>query len=73
VKKALPIRGLVAASVIARAVGYRVAFLTLGGFALGSLASWPAFSTLLKQACAVQPGEDDGLPGATTAGGTRVP
>ncbi|THD59288.1 MFS transporter [Phenylobacterium sp.] len=36
---------------IAQAVGYRVTFLVLGGFALGSLALWLAFRPLLKPAC----------------------
>jgi hypothetical protein len=37
---------------IAQAVGYQIAFLTLGGFALGSLALWLAFAPILKQAAA---------------------
>ena len=36
---------------IAQAVGYRIAFVVLGAFALGSLALWLAFRPLLKPAC----------------------
>jgi hypothetical protein len=35
---------------IAQAVGYRLAFLTLGGFALGSLALWLAFHRSMRAA-----------------------
>jgi MFS family permease len=37
--------------VIAQAVGYRIAFVILGAFALGSLALWIAFRSLLRPAC----------------------
>lgn len=37
---------------IAQAVGYRMAFLILGGFALGSLALWLAFHGSMRTACA---------------------
>ena len=37
---------------IAQAAGYRIAFLTLGGFALGSLLLWLVFSAPLRRACA---------------------
>ena len=46
---------------IAQAVGYRIAFLSLGAFALGSLALWLIFARLLKPACA-RP-DDDGAAG----------
>jgi MFS family permease len=36
---------------MAQAVGYRIAFLILGAFALGSLALWVAFAALVKPAC----------------------
>jgi predicted MFS family arabinose efflux permease len=36
---------------IAQAVGYRVTFVVLGAFALGSLALWVAFRSLLRPAC----------------------
>ncbi len=37
---------------IAQVVGYRIAFIALGGFALGSLLLWLMFRSLLKPACA---------------------
>jgi MFS family permease len=37
---------------IAQGIGYRAAFLILGGFALGSLALWVRFASLLKPASA---------------------
>jgi hypothetical protein len=49
---------------IAQAVGYRIAFLTLGGFALDSLVLWLVFSPLLKQACGPGSGGDGGLAAA---------
>jgi hypothetical protein len=49
---------------IAQAVGYRIAFLTLGGFALGSLIVWLAFSSSLRQACAPP---DDACAGSPVA------
>jgi hypothetical protein len=33
-------------------VGYRITFLVLGAFALGSLALWLGFASLLRPACA---------------------
>jgi MFS family permease len=36
---------------IAQAVGYRITFIILGAFALGSLALWLAFRSLLRPAC----------------------
>jgi MFS family permease len=36
---------------IAQAVGYRITFVVLGAFALGSLALWLAFRSLLRPAC----------------------
>ena len=47
---------------IAQAVGYRIAFLTLGGFALISLTLWLVFAPLLKRACTVQRRADEALP-----------
>jgi hypothetical protein len=47
---------------IAEHVGYHVAFLSLGGFALGSLALWLIFAPLLKPACATP--EGDHMPAA---------
>lgn len=44
---------------IAQALGYSVAFVVLGGFALGSLALWLVFAPMLKPACA-RPPEDAG-------------
>ena len=40
---------------IAQVVGYRMAFLILGGFALGSLALWLAFRRSTRTACATAP------------------
>ena len=40
---------------IAQGIGYRAAFLVLGGLALGSLMLWIMFSSLLKPACAGKP------------------
>jgi MFS family permease len=40
---------------LAQIVGYPVAFVTLGCFALGSIAIWLGFSPLLKPACAGKP------------------
>jgi MFS family permease len=37
--------------VIAQAVGYRIAFIVLGAFALGSLALWLRYARLLEPAC----------------------
>jgi MFS family permease len=37
--------------VIAQAVGYRITFIILGAFALGSLALWFGFRSLVKPAC----------------------
>lgn len=45
---------------IAQAVGYPLAFLTLGAFALGSLALWLGFSSMLKAACTAPIGGDAG-------------
>jgi MFS family permease len=47
---------------IAEAVGYRIAFLILGAFALGSLALWLTFRTSLRSACA---NADGGEPAAS--------
>lgn len=44
----------------AQAVGYRLAFYILGGFALASLALWIGFAAILRPAC-------DGAPPAETA------
>jgi hypothetical protein len=51
---------------IAQAVGYPLAFLTLGAFALGSLALWLGFFSMLKAACAAPTGGD-----APATAGTR--
>ncbi|HTK13198.1 MAG TPA: MFS transporter [Xanthobacteraceae bacterium] len=40
---------------IAQGIGYRAAFVVLGGLALGSLMLWIMFSSLLKPACAGKP------------------
>jgi MFS family permease len=47
---------------IAQSVGYPVAFLILGGFALGSLALWLGFGGALKPACARLPAEPSVVP-----------
>jgi hypothetical protein len=44
---------------IAQLVGYRIAFLILGSFALGSLALWLAFRATLRAAANVAPGAAD--------------
>jgi MFS family permease len=44
---------------IAQAVGYQIAFLILGAFALGSLALWLVFGSLVRPACA-NPGDASG-------------
>jgi MFS family permease len=49
---------------IAQMLGYRAAFLILGGFALGSLLLWMLFSPLLKPDCA-KPREPGGSPTTT--------
>ncbi len=41
---------------IAQAIGYGAMFMILGSFALGSIALWVGFSSILKPACAVTPG-----------------
>ncbi len=41
---------------IAQALGYRLAFVVLGAFALGSLALWLRFRGLMRPAC--NPGDD---------------
>jgi MFS family permease len=46
---------------VAQAVGYRITFLILGAFALGSLALWLGFGSLVRPAC------DDGADDAATA------
>jgi hypothetical protein len=51
---------------IAQAFGYPIAFLTLGCFALGSLALWLAFAGTLKAACAVHPDLDDAPSASST-------
>jgi len=40
---------------IAQAIGYGPAFMILGSFALGSIALWLGFASILKPACAGQP------------------
>jgi len=47
---------------IAEAVGYRIAFLVLGAFALVSLALWLAFRTTLRPACTGADGADPAQP-----------
>jgi MFS family permease len=44
---------------IAQKLGYPVSFLILGSFAMGSIAIWIGFSSLLKPACAMKPGDGD--------------
>ncbi|GAB1716113.1 MAG: major facilitator superfamily MFS_1 [Nitrobacter sp.] len=47
---------------IAQSVGYPLAFLILGGFALGSLALWLGFGGVLRPACARLPARPSGAP-----------
>lgn len=42
---------------IAQEIGYSAMFLILGSFALGSIALWLGFASVLKPACARRPGE----------------
>lgn len=51
---------------IAQDIGYSAAFLILGSFALGSIALWVSFRSLLRPACAGNPGEH--VPALTQAG-----
>ena len=51
---------------IAQDIGYGPMFVILGSFALGSVALWVVFSSILKPACAGTPAE--GAPAITTAG-----
>jgi MFS family permease len=51
---------------IAQDIGYGPMFVILGGFALGSVALWVAFSSILKPACAGTPAK--GAPAVTAAG-----
>jgi MFS family permease len=44
---------------IAQAVGYRITFLILGAFALGSLALWLMFGSLVRPACDNADSPDD--------------
>jgi hypothetical protein len=37
---------------MAQEIGYSAMFLILGSFALGSIALWPGFASVLKPACA---------------------
>ena len=50
---------------IAQVVGYRIAFISLGGFALGSLLLWVMFRSLLAPACANP--QDHAAPAAPAA------
>lgn len=47
---------------IAQSVGYPLAFLILGGFALGSLALWLGFGGVLRPACARLPAQPSAAP-----------
>jgi MFS family permease len=47
---------------IAQGVGYPIAFLILGGFALASLALWLGFGGILKPACTRLPAEPSAAP-----------
>ncbi|MDB5518289.1 MAG: transporter [Tardiphaga sp.] len=55
---------------IAQEIGYGAMFLILGSFALGSIALWLGFASLLRPACARPPhsSSDPGLAGALAAG-----
>ena len=55
---------------IAQEIGYGAMFLILGSFALGSIALWLGFVSLLRPACAQPPhsSSDPGLAGALAAG-----
>jgi len=55
---------------IAQEIGYGAMFLILGCFALGSIALWLGFASLLRPACARPPhsSSDPGLAGALAAG-----
>ena len=44
---------------IAQEIGYSAMFLILGSFALGSIALWLGFASVLKPACARRDGSDD--------------
>jgi MFS family permease len=50
---------------IAQEIGYSPMFLILGGFALGSIALWVCFASILRPACARRP---NGSPGQVAAG-----
>jgi MFS family permease len=43
---------------IAQEIGYSAMFMILGSFALGSVALWLGFASLLKPACAAAPARD---------------
>lgn len=43
---------------IAQAIGYSAMFMILGSFALGSVALWVGFASILKPACAQKPDQD---------------
>ena len=51
---------------IAQDIGYSPMFLILGAFALGSIALWVGFSSILKPACAGRP--DEAAPNGAIAG-----
>jgi MFS family permease len=44
---------------IAQEIGYSAMFLILGSFALGSIALWLGFASVLKPACARRDNADD--------------
>ena len=57
---------------IAQEIGYGPTFLILGGFALGSIALWIGFGSLLRPACARRPNVAPGsVPAAALANGVR--
>ncbi|MEO6781472.1 MAG: MFS transporter [Bradyrhizobium sp.] len=55
---------------IAQEIGYSAMFLILGSFALGSIALWLGFASVLKPACARRPGEKH-RPAATALAGAQ--
>jgi hypothetical protein len=57
---------------IAQGIGYGAMFLILGSFALGSIALWIGFASILRPACAWRPDVSPGtVPAGALADGVR--